>query len=145
VPACGETIATSRRLADIRRARDRDHQSLAQAFTSALCRKHFLDFAEQRPDLRQRRRHQLRRHIALIGEIDAGFDQCRSLNDLCAPVTRLVPEQTFQLAQRLAALPIGVGMNEIIETLRLGEIELAVLEGAAGKFAGLRRTHILET
>ena len=33
-----------RRFADIRRTCDRDHQAVAQAFTSALCRKHFLEF-----------------------------------------------------------------------------------------------------
>ena len=34
------------RLADIRRTRDRDHQSIAQPFTFALRRQHFLDFAQ---------------------------------------------------------------------------------------------------
>ena len=48
------------------------------------------------------------------------------------------------MAQRLAALTIGVGMNEIVETFGFGEIELAVLESAPGKFAGLSRTHILK-
>ena len=51
----------------------------------------------------------------------------------------LIAEQALQLTQRLAALPIGVGVNEIVETFGLGEIELAVLEGAAGEFAGLGR------
>src|SRR6202035_2396639 len=37
-----------RRLAAVRRARDGDHQSLAQPFAPTLCRKHFLDLAEQR-------------------------------------------------------------------------------------------------
>ena len=63
----------------------------------------------------------------------------RRLDDPRPPVARLVAEQAFQLTQRLAALPIGVGMNEIVETFGFGEIELAVLERAAGEFAGLGR------
>jgi len=35
------------------------------------------------------------------------------------------PEQPLQLTQRLAALTIGVGVDQIIETFGLGEIELA--------------------
>ena len=67
----------------------------------------------------------------------------RRLDDPRAPVARLVAEQSLQLAQRLAALPIGVGMDEIVETFGLGQIELAVLERAPGKFAGLgRREHL---
>ena len=50
-----------RRLADIRRTRDGDHEPVAQAFSSALRRKHFRDFAEQRFDLRERRRDQFGR------------------------------------------------------------------------------------
>ena len=62
---------------------------------------------------------------------------------ICARQSRaLVAEQSFQLPQRLAALPIGVGMDQIVETFGLGQIELAILEGAPGKFAGLgRRAH----
>jgi hypothetical protein len=48
----------------------------------------------------------------------------------------------LQLAQRLAALTIGVGMNEIVEALGLGQVELAVLEGAPGELAGFRRARI---
>ena len=64
-----------RRFADIRRAGDRDHEAVAQPFTLSLCRKDFFDFRQQRFDLRQRRRDQFRRHIALVGKIDAGLDQ----------------------------------------------------------------------
>jgi hypothetical protein len=86
-----------RRLADIWRSGNRDHQTLAQPFTSALCRQHFLDLSEQCLDFRKRRRDQFRRHAGFVGEIDAGFNQCRGFNDLRAPVARFVAEQTFQL------------------------------------------------
>ena len=35
-------------------------------------------------------------------------------------------------------------MNQIVEALGLGQIELAVLEGAPGEFARLGGAHILE-
>ena len=133
-----------RRLADIRRTRDRDHQPLAQPLTLALPGKDVLDFTEQRCDLGNRRRDQLRRHIALVGEINSGFDQGAGFDDLPPPISRPIAEHTLQLAQRLAALPIGVGTNQIVETFGLGEIELAILERAAGELARLRRAHILD-
>ena len=92
----------------------------------------------------QRRRDQLAGHVAFVGEIDAGFDQGRRFDDLRAPVARLVAKHTLQLPQCLAALPVGVGMNQIVETFGLGEIELAILERAAGKLARLGGAHILE-
>ena len=64
---------------------------------------------------------------------------------ICARQSRaLSPSNPLQLPQRLAALPIGVGVNEIVEAFGFGEIELAVLECAAGEFAGLGGAHILE-
>ena len=100
-----------RRLADIRRASNRHHEAVTQTFTLALCRKHFFDLRQQRFDLCERRRDQLRRHIAFVREIDAGFYQCRCFDDLRTPVARLVAKQSLQLTQGLPALPIGVGVN----------------------------------
>ena len=54
------------------------------------------------------------------------------LDDLRAPVARTVAEQTFQLTQRLAALAVGVGVDEIVETFGFGEIELAVSRTRGG-------------
>jgi hypothetical protein len=45
----------------------------------------------------------------------------------------------LKLTQRLAPLPVGVGVNQIVEGFGFGEIELAVLKCAAGEFARLRR------
>ena len=65
---------------------------------------------------------------------------------ICARQSRaLVAEQAFHLAQRLAALPIGVGVNQIVERFGFGEIELAVLKRAAGEFAGLGGPHIFKS
>src|SRR3569623_1241372 len=94
--------------------------------------------------LAQRRRHQLRRNIALGGEVDARFNQRHRLEDLLAPVLRAMAEQSLQLMQRLPPLPVGVGMNEIIETFGLGQIKLAVLERAARELAGLGWTQAFD-
>jgi hypothetical protein len=123
---------------------DRDHQPLAQPLTSPLRRKHFFNFVEQCLDLRHRGRDQLRWHIPFVGEIDSCFDQRAGLDDLRPPVARAVAEQAPQLAQRLLALPIGVGMDQVVETLGLGEIEFSIFERAAGELARLGRPHILE-
>src|SRR5581483_9801705 len=138
-------LVHQRRLADIRRTRDRDHKPVAQAFSSALCRKHFFDFAEQRFDLRERRRDQFAGHVTFVGEVDAGLDQRGSLDDLRPPVSRLLAKQTLEMAERLAALAIGVGMNEIVEAFGFGQIELAVLERAPRELAGLGRADILDS
>ena len=125
-----------RRLADIRRTRNRDHEAIAQTFarpcaasTSVISPSSALIFssagainsAGTSPSSEK----------SMPASISAG-----RLDDLRAPVARAVAEQTFQLTQRLAALPIGVGVDEIVETFGLGEIELAVLERAARELAG---------
>ncbi len=138
-------LIDQRRLADIRRTCDRNHQPVAQTFALALRRKHFLNLAEKLSDLCQRGLVQFRGHIALVGKIDAGLDQCRGLDNLCAPVPCFVAEQTLHLAERLAALPIGVGMNQIVQRFGFGEIELAVFKRAAGEFARLGGPHIFKS
>ena len=131
-----------RGLADIWRAGDRDDETIAKPLAPPLPRQNFLDLGQQHFDLCQGRRDQFRRHVALVRKIDAGLDQCGRLDDLRAPIARPVAKQSLQLAQRLAPLPIGVGMDEIVETLGFGQIELAVLERAPGKFPGLGRANI---
>ena len=108
----------------------------------SLCRKDFCNFVVQRFDRFYGRRPQFRGHIAFIGKIDAGLDQRRRLDDALAPVACAIAEQALQLPQRLAALAIRVGVNEIVEALGLGEIELAVLERAARELARLSRARI---
>jgi hypothetical protein len=74
VPACGETIATfaarelihQRRLADIRRSGDRDDETIAKPLAPPLPGQDFFDLGQQRFDLRQGRRDQFRRHVALV-------------------------------------------------------------------------------
>ena len=55
-----------------------------------------------------------------------------------------VAEQPLHLAQRLAALAFGLRHHQVGEAFDRGEIELAVLEGAAGELAGLGRAQALD-
>ena len=110
----------------------------------ALRRKHFFNLFAQRVDLCQRRRDQLGRYVAFVREINSGFNQRRGVDDLRTPMTRPLAEHPLQLAQRLAALPVGVGMNQIVERLRLGQIELAILERAPGKLTRFRGAYMLK-
>ena len=50
-----------------------------------------------------------------------------------------LPSQPLHLAQRLGALAFRLGRNQVGQALDRGEIELAVLEGAAGELARLGR------
>ncbi len=126
-----------RRLARIRRAGDSDHEAVAQALALRRTRKGFRDFTFQRGDPGQRRRDQFLGYIALVGEIDPRLDQRRRLDDPLPPTLSPGAERAFQLPQRLAPLPVGVGVDQVVEALGFCEIQLAVLKGAAGEFAGL--------
>jgi hypothetical protein len=61
-----------------------------------------------------------------------------------ASMIRFVAEQSLELAQRLTALTVGVGVDEIVEAFGFGEVELAVFERAPGKFAGLGGANMVE-
>ena len=71
--------------------------ALLVQYTPPLRRKHFLNFTQQHFHFRQRRLDQFRGNVALIGEIDAGFNQRGCLDDLAAPVARFVSKQSSQL------------------------------------------------
>ena len=55
----------------------------------------------------------------------------------CAPGRRRVAHDTRKLTLRLAALQVGLGVDQVGEAFDLREVELAVQEGAAGEFARL--------
>ena len=63
---------------------------------------------------------------------------------LCRQASARSPSSALHLTQRLAALAFGLGRDQIGEAFHRGEIELAVLEGAPGEFAGLGRAQALE-
>src|SRR4029077_16499804 len=55
---------------------------------------------------------------------------------LRAPGLGAIAEQSLELPERLPALRLGVGADEIRQAFDPGEIELAVLESAARELAG---------
>jgi len=118
------------------RSRDRDHQALAQPLTPRGIGQRFGDLGLQGGCDAERLRRDIARHISLVGKIDAGFGQRLRLDQSAAPTFGAIAEQALQLAERLAALRIGVGIDQIGKTLDRGEVELAVLERAAGELAG---------
>ena len=58
---------------------------------------------------------------------------------IMAPAIVQGAQYTAQLAQRLAPLGFALGGDEIGQSLHRGKVELTVMEGAAGKLAGLGR------
>ena len=88
---------------------------------------------------RQRRPDQILRHIGLVGKIDPRLDQRQRLDQPRPPGLGAIAEQALELAIGLTALRLGLGADQIGETLDRGEIEPAVLERAARELARLRR------
>ena len=62
----------------------------------------------------------------------------------CAPGLGAVAEQALHLPERLAALAFGLGADQVGQAFDRGEVELAVLEGAAGEFAGFGRAQAVD-
>src|SRR5207302_1038211 len=73
----------------------------------------------------------------LVGKIDRRFEMRQEPQQPVAPAAVERAEMTVELAQGLAALRLGLGGGEIGHRLRLRQVELAVVKGAAGEFAGL--------
>ena len=87
---------------------------------------------------------QIVRHVGLVGKVDAGFDQRQRLDEFLPPGLGAVTQRAGHLPIGLPALALGFRHYQIGEAFDGGEIELAVLEGAAGEFAGLGGAQILE-
>ena len=77
--------------------------------------------------------------IGLIGEVDRCLDQSGNLNQVRPPAVVKLRQRPARLTERLAALSLGFRVNEVGQPLDLRQIDLAVLERAAGEFTGLRR------
>ncbi len=73
----------------------------------------------------------------LVGEIDRRFEMGEDMGQPPRPVAIEAAQLAIELAQGLAALRLGLGHGEVGDRLGLGQVELAVLKGAAGEFAGL--------
>src|SRR5262249_15278733 len=74
---------------------------------------------------------------AFFGKVDLGFYISERAQQPASPVLIETPERAAKLAERLPSLPRRLGRDQIGPALRGREIELAMLEGAPGEFAGL--------
>ena len=124
--------------------RDRHHQTVAQPFATRGAGQRFGDLVAQALHNLQRRSDQVLRHIGLVGEIDARFDQRLRLDHPRAPGLGPFAEQAFELPIGLPALRLSFGADQIGKAFDGGEIEPAVLKGAARELACLRRPQALD-
>ena len=136
--AAGQSVH-QRRFAGVRRPGDDDYDALADALAGVAGRKLGFERLEYRPHQRTDAAAWRLRHVAFVGKIDFGLTQRGGLKQRGAPPLRLAAEASLHLAQRLAALPFGLGLDQIAEPLDLDEINLAVEQRAAREFAGLGR------
>src|SRR5579872_6168159 len=77
-----------------------------------------------------------RRRQILVGKIDRRLEMRQYPKQTRRPAMVYRPELAIELAQRLAALGVGLGRGEVGDRLGLHQVELAVEKGATGKFAG---------
>ena len=82
--------------------------------------------------------------VALIGEVERGLERGAGCDQPCAPAVIERPQPAIGLTQRLAPLGLGLGVDQVGEAFGGGEVELAVLEGAAGELARLGEAHVGE-
>ncbi len=79
---------------------------------------HIFDFGKQMFHPLLRGSDEIVRYVTLVREIDGRFDQRRRLDDLLTPIARMITQQPFQLPKRLAPLPIGIRVDQIVEALQ---------------------------
>ena len=125
------------RFAGIRWAGKGDPQALTDDATTPDA----LDgFGEFRGELFYRGDHggrQFARDVALVGEVQARFNLCAGIEQRLAPECDSIRQTAGEAGHRLLPLALGLGKDQIAEAFDLGEIELAVEEGAARELAGV--------
>ena len=77
--------------------------------------------------------------VALVGEVEGGFEKGERLDQPLSPPFDLAAERAVELALRLPALSLRLGVDQVGEALDGREVEAAVEKGAAGELAGLGR------
>ena len=75
----------------------------------------------------------------LIRKIDLGLDQGHRLEQVAAETGVGLAQGPVQLTERLGGLGRGLGVNQIGDSLGLGQIHPAVLERPAGEFTRIGR------
>ena len=127
------------RLAGIRQPGDSDDESVAQALPSPRLRDRARNLVAQLFRGTQRGAEKVFRNVGLIGEVNPRLDEGERGDNLLTPRLGTIANQPLELTKRLPALRRGLGRNQIRQAFDGGEIEPAVVEGAAGEFAGLGR------
>jgi hypothetical protein len=104
-----------------------------------------LDLANERAGFAENSILDLRRQI-LVGKIDRSLEMGEYARQAIPPTPIKLPEFAAQLAERLAALRLGLGRNEIGDGFGLQQIELAVQKRPAGELArfGKAQTEAVE-
>ncbi len=78
------------------------------------------------------------RDIGLVREVERRLEQRQAFDQPLAPALDQAAEPPLELAQGLAALRLGLGVDEVGQALDGREVHPAVEEGAAGELARLR-------
>ncbi len=133
--APGDAVQEAR-LAGVRRPEDRDRNAVAQSLAAPAVGEMTLDLGEERGGLAGNTGLDLGRQV-FVGEVDYGFEMGERAGQAPAPDAVEGAEFAVELAQGLMALRLGFGGDKIGDRLGLGQVELAVEEGASGEFAGL--------
>ena len=125
------------RFAGVRGPDDRDVDAVAQSFAAMPVGQVTLDFGDQRFGFARDAILDFRGKV-LVRKIDCRLEVREDAGQTIAPATINLTQLAAELPHCLAALSLGLGRGEIGDCLGLQQIELAVEEGAAGEFAGLR-------
>ena len=134
--ATGECIQQCR-LAGVGRSGKHDAEARAQDLAAMAIIQVTAHCGAQRLDRGSCAGQRVGGDVRFVGEIDGRFHQCLRFDQRRAPAVIEAREIAARLAQGLAALAFGLGVDEIGEALHLGEIDLAVVEGATGELARL--------
>ncbi len=137
--APGEGVEQAR-LAGVRRASEHHTEPIAQDLAAVAIVEVCGDGGFELADHLARGLEGVVRHVALVAEIDGRLDQGAGPQQLAAPPLIELRQRAAHLVQRLAPLCLGLRIDEIGKALDLGQIQLAVVKGAAGELAGFSET-----
>jgi hypothetical protein len=118
-------------------ADDRDVDAVAQSFAAMPVGQMTLDFRDEPLGLTKDTILDFPGKV-LVRKIDCRLEVGEDAGQTTAPATINVTQFAAELPHCLAALRLGLGRGKIGDRFGLQQIELAVEEGAAGEFAGLR-------
>ncbi len=126
------------RFSRIRRSKDCDLEPVADPLRDPIA----FEFPGQRGnsciDMAKDIRQNVDRYL-LVGKIERRFDQRTRFDQAAAPILDAEGQFSREDALCLLALKLGLGFDEIRQTLDLRKVHPIVLERTPGEFAGKRR------